>query len=518
MIHIKLKKKKEYNSSGNHFDISATVLDYLSNIKKIGLGKSLLNNNFYTDNLDYSISPNFNDFQIIKNYEKKIENEKNIFSSNFTIDFVSGNLIFENNTKLKTPIINTTQNIYITSEDVDGKSKENLTEIIYVNRKKILSESKFEIIAKCVQINSFFELNEKCEYGQLKIVRQNDKYLIKFKKMVQGNNYYFNKDEYETSLLKEKNFLDEKIKDYANLQPNKSLEFLTKKIKLMLQNINPKIFYFTRNLYREVKYNLIKIKINGITKIFFSNNFEIKNENFIAHSGGSIDDNIYTNSLEALDLSYSKGIRILELDFKLTSDNQLVAVHDWKSWKKMTKYSKKIPPNKNDFMNLKILGKYSPIDLNKINDWKIKHEDTVIITDKFDNLKILNNSFKKNQKYIHEIYDYKQLLFAFNAGLTNILVSEKILKENNFSIEFLNKLKENNIYGLSVSRYSIYKLPEFYKKARDIGFKVFVYRLNDGLPGDSEKEVLCNFNIFLDAIYADDLPNFNSNIKKKYCN
>ena len=186
----------------------------------------------------------------------------------------------------------------------------------------------------------------------------------------------------------------------------------------------------------------------------------------------------------------------------------------------MTKYSKKIPPSKNDFMNLKILGKYSPIDLNKINEWKTKHKDTVIITDKFDNLKILNNIFQKNQKYIHEIYDYNQLLFAFNHGLTNILVSEKILRENNFSIKFLNRLKENDIYGLSVSRYSIYKLPEFYKKVRDMGLRVFVYRLNDGLPGGSEKEVICNFNNYLDAIYADDLPNFYSiysSSEKKYC-
>ena len=492
-------------------------MDYLSDTKKIGLGKSLLKNNFSTDDLDYSISSKFNDFQIIKSYEKKIKNQKNIFSSSFTIDFLSGNLIFENNTKLKTPIINTNQNIYITSEDVDGKPKENLTEIIYANRRNILSKDKFEIIAKCVQINSFFDLNEKCEYGQLKILRQNNKYLINFKKMVQGNNYYFNKDDYNSSFLKEKNFLKKSIENYENLQPNKSTKFLTKKIKLILQNINPKIFYFTRDLYRELKYHLLKIKINGIKQAFFSNNFKVKSDNFIAHSGGSIDGNIYTNSLEALDLSYSKGIRILELDLKLTSDNQLVAVHDWKSWKKMTKYSKKIPPSKNDFMNLKILGKYSPIDLNKINEWKTKHKDTVIITDKFDNLKILNNSFQKNQKYIHEIYDYNQLLFAFNHGLTNILVSEKILRENNFSIKFLNRLKENDIYGLSVSRYSIYKLPEFYKKVRDMGLRVFVYRLNDGLPGGSEKEVICNFNNYLDAIYADDLPNFYSSSEKKYC-
>ena len=80
--------------------------------------------------------------------------------------------------------------------------------------------------------------------------------------------------------------------------------------------------------------------------------------------------NIYSNSLEALDLSYSKGIRIFELDLKLTEDNELVAVHDWTSWKKMTKYPKNTPPSKEDFMIVfdTIKKQYRNINL-KTLDW-----------------------------------------------------------------------------------------------------------------------------------------------------
>ena len=43
----------------------------------------------------------------------------------------------------------------------------------------------------------------------------------------------------------------------------------------------------------------------------------------------------YLNVLEALDENYSKGFRLFELDLLLTSDNYIVAAHDWKNWRKL---------------------------------------------------------------------------------------------------------------------------------------------------------------------------------------
>jgi phosphoglycerol transferase MdoB-like AlkP superfamily enzyme len=49
---------------------------------------------------------------------------------------------------------------------------------------------------------------------------------------------------------------------------------------------------------------------------------------FIAHAGGMIDDHTYTNSLEALNMSYDKGFRLFELDILRTSDSMFVTAHD----------------------------------------------------------------------------------------------------------------------------------------------------------------------------------------------
>ncbi len=53
----------------------------------------------------------------------------------------------------------------------------------------------------------------------------------------------------------------------------------------------------------------------------------------VAHAGGTIREKeyntFYTNSLEALQQNYGLGHRLFEMDFYLTSDRKLAAVHDW---------------------------------------------------------------------------------------------------------------------------------------------------------------------------------------------
>ena len=56
----------------------------------------------------------------------------------------------------------------------------------------------------------------------------------------------------------------------------------------------------------------------------------------VAHSGGDIRaetyTDYYTNSLDAVVQNYNLGFRVFEIDFYLTSDAQLAAVHDWENY------------------------------------------------------------------------------------------------------------------------------------------------------------------------------------------
>ncbi len=54
----------------------------------------------------------------------------------------------------------------------------------------------------------------------------------------------------------------------------------------------------------------------------------------IAHAGGMAAGRTYTNSLEALQSSRSKGFRIIEIDLNWTQDEELVLIHDWgQTWR-----------------------------------------------------------------------------------------------------------------------------------------------------------------------------------------
>jgi len=110
----------------------------------------------------------------------------------------------------------------------------------------------------------------------------------------------------------------------------------------------------------------------------------------IAHAGGAIDGNAYTNSREAIERNYVYGTRLFELDFDLTSDGHWVAAHDWPNWKIQTGYTGQLPPTRADFMSTlrkykkiswSIEGEYNAVDMAWIDRFLKRHSDAFIVTD-----------------------------------------------------------------------------------------------------------------------------------------
>ena len=489
----------------------------MSGINRLGFGKSLINSKFISNDNDFTINHEFNDYQIIKSFENQFKVGKNFFNIEFEIKNKNHSIIFKNDVELSLPILILPNEIIISSEDVDGNPQLSLIQLILKNEKKILSSKNFEIISKCSEINHLFEININCKYGILNIKKGDNNYVLSFLKANENNKYIVDNHEYEFSAQKNKDFFNEILKSNSYYQSSESFKYFSKKVKLFLNELSPEILIFTQNVFRQIKYLNIKYNIIGLENLFKTKKIIPNKDNFIAHAGGKIDELIYTNSIEAINLNYKKGIRYFEIDLALTSDNNIVAVHDWKSWQKMTGFDGIIPPQLNTFLNQKIYKKYNPIDIEILNDWIQDHKDSIIITDKIDNLEILKKFLKDEENYLHEVFNTKELDYAINNNISNILISEKIIVKNNFDVNFLKKLASNNIYGLSVSRHSIYKFPDFYEKAKSMGLKIFVYRLNDGLPGGSEKEIVCNFENFITAVYADKIPDLNSPDMETYC-
>ena len=94
-------------------------------------------------------------------------------------------------------------------------------------------------------------------------------------------------------------------------------------------------------------------------------------ENMISviHAGGVVGGDVGTNSLESLNNSFYNGYRYIELDFNFTTDGHLVCVHDWQKNYFGSDYNFKGAVSLEEFKQLKIEGKYTPLTLKTLEDW-----------------------------------------------------------------------------------------------------------------------------------------------------
>jgi len=182
---------------------------------------------------------------------------------------------------------------------------------------------------------------------------------------------------------------------------------------------------------------------------------EISPPVFIAHAGGGINNQTYTNSLEALNLNYEKGYRFFELDFSWTSDGELVAIHDWdNSFQQRFYLSGNIEiPTKAQFLKLKTKTGLTQLSLQEILKWAGEKGDAFIVTDiKDDNIKALRKirwDFIKYKKFIiPQVYNYHEYDEAAKLEYSNIILTLYRMKIEPF--EVLRFSKHNSPFAITM--------------------------------------------------------------------
>ena len=102
----------------------------------------------------------------------------------------------------------------------------------------------------------------------------------------------------------------------------------------------------------------------------------------IAHAGGSVAGAHLTNSLEALNANYDRGLRWFELDFLWTRSGELVAFHDWdRTYLRLFDRNDGPPGTAREFSDLKMLGGLTPLTLESLSTWMLEHPDAYVVTD-----------------------------------------------------------------------------------------------------------------------------------------
>ena len=182
---------------------------------------------------------------------------------------------------------------------------------------------------------------------------------------------------------------------------------------------------------------------------------------YVAHAGGQIEDYTYLNNLESIRNSYNKGVRLIELDVELTTDNVPIMLHSWDGF--ITK-----------FFGVEAWKKYSSEEFNNfqmVNEWhKLTLDDTIkymeeefkemyLITDtKNDNIFLLNTLVSKYPhmmyRIIPQVYNQEEYKYAKDLGFENIIYT--LYMSEDTQEEIIEFCKQNNPFAITMNTYWAY--------------------------------------------------------------
>jgi len=136
-------------------------------------------------------------------------------------------------------------------------------------------------------------------------------------------------------------------------------------------------------------------------------------QRWIAHAGGAVGGESYTNSLDALDQHYSAGYRVFELDFNWTTDGRLVLVHDWNHTSKLFNVPQHVFSYE-EFKSGHRKDGLHQLTFEQLFCWMKNHRDAYIVTDtKNNNMRLLQflreNSMSIHGQWIVQIYCMQEL-------------------------------------------------------------------------------------------------------------
>lgn len=201
----------------------------------------------------------------------------------------------------------------------------------------------------------------------------------------------------------------------------------------------------------------------------------------IIHAGGEIDGIFGTNSLEALEATYAKGYRVVEMDFVLSSDGVPVCLHDWA-------YSPEFsgsPMTEEEFVSVDIHGKYTALTLDMLAAWMVSRSDAYVVTDiKENNVEVLRLIAKEHPeivpRIIPQIYQYDEYVHVLSLGYSNMILTLYRLPSYNEKADgAYNAAFAKRHELLAVTADFTLAKPEFVKEFNARGVPLYVHTVND---------------------------------------
>jgi glycerophosphoryl diester phosphodiesterase len=137
----------------------------------------------------------------------------------------------------------------------------------------------------------------------------------------------------------------------------------------------------------------------------------------IAHAGGRIGGQVYTNSLAAFNQAYARGFRMIEVDFLKTADGVVVCGHDW--------YDFDATPSYQQFLQRRTLGPFQSCTFTELLEWLDRHPDVLLISDAKIDVISINQALHDSLgvRLLAQAYNVADVRLMHEAGISNIILT-----------------------------------------------------------------------------------------------
>lgn len=214
----------------------------------------------------------------------------------------------------------------------------------------------------------------------------------------------------------------------------------------------------------------------------------------ISHGMGKIEGVTTLNCLESFRLQYEKGVRVFEVDLRMTSDLQVVLRHDWRAgWQEGI--SETHIPTLAEFCSKPLLGKYTALSFRDLLLLMKEYPDVCIVTDsKFTDAETVTVQFEAMLRDARElgmdaVFDrivvqvYSELMFKVVDSVGDFPHYIYTLYNTGFNqtVEAFGDVadfcSENGIDGITM--WSYWWRETFAPIAQEHGLSVYVHTVND---------------------------------------
>ena len=177
-----------------------------------------------------------------------------------------------------------------------------------------------------------------------------------------------------------------------------------------------------------------------------------------------------------------------------------MAEHDWKYWAEQTGYKDGKVPDLETFMSYKILGKYTPMDLEAINSWFVQHPDAVLVTDKTNDAVGFSRQFIDKKRLMMELFSWDAVTEALQTDIASAMPSYTLLQQ--LKREDVSGLIELGVTAVASSRRLLEENKDLVESFVSAGIRIYAFHINFD-EGKDEEYVVCNENQYFFGLYAD---------------